>query len=87
MFYPAQELNPIAFSISDYNLLSYATYKNPDSLILIKKKLKGNCTIVEFNGGKQFTKASPNVWIDKQWERTVKSLDELASIVGNVHES
>ena len=37
------------------------------------------CNIVEFKG-KQFTKASPTVYIDKQWEETVRSLDEMAKL-------
>ena len=35
---------------------------------------------MEFKGGKHFTKASPTVYIDKQWEDKVKSLDELAKL-------
>ena len=45
------------------------------------KLKKGNCTIVEFKG-KHFTKdkSSPSIYIDKAWEETVKSLDELAKL-------
>ena len=34
---------------------------------------------MEFSG-RHFTKASPTVYIDKQWEDKVKSLDELAKL-------
>ena len=46
-------------------------------LIILLLKKKGECTIVEFSG-RQFTKSSAKILVDKSWETQVKRLDELA---------